>query len=115
MRVATTTEVIGEGDCTEGAGGLVKTRERVERKTTAGDAIRSAKSGSAAWRMGGAMRVVAAVVAELDVVVGREEERIGRRKVEKRRASCCGRALIGNFCLRAFAVLACAPERASRR
>ena len=85
VRVATTTEVIGEGDCTEGAGVLVKTRERVERKTTAGDAIRSAKSGSAAWRMGGAMRVVAAVVAGLDVVVGREREK-GKRRAGRKQA-----------------------------
>ena len=62
---------------------MVKTRERVERKTTAGDAIRSAKSGSAAWRMGGAMRVVAAVVAGLDVVVGREQGRNWRRELKR--------------------------------
>ena len=63
----------------------MKTRERVERKTTAGDAIRSAKSGSAAWRMGGAMRVVAAVVAGLDVVVGREREK-GKRRAGRKQA-----------------------------
>ena len=90
-------------------------RERVARRTTEGDVTYRTNSGVTAGGVGKAMRVVAAVVAVLDVVVGREEERIGRRKVEKRRASCCGRALIGNSCLRAFAVLACAPERASRR
>lgn len=37
-------------------------------------------------------------------------------EVEKARASCCGRALIGKtFCLRALAVLAWAPVPASRR
>ena len=107
---------MGEEDCGEGAAGRVNKSERVERRTMLGESARRTNSGvNATAGIVGAMRVVAAVVAELDVVVGREEERIGRRKVEKRRASCCGRALIGNFCLRAFAVLACAPERASRR
>ena len=64
---------MGEGDCTDGAAGRAKRRESVERKTMLGETTRSRKSGvSAAIGMEGAMTVVAAVVAGLDVVVGRE-------------------------------------------
>ena len=56
---------------------MAKRRESVGSRTIAGDAMRRMKSGKAANGMGGAMRVVAVVVAMLDVVVGRERERAG--------------------------------------
>ena len=67
-----------------------------------GERTRRRKRGSnTAGGMEGAMRVVAAVVAMLDVVVGREREGKAAEAsktavlAENKRASCCGRALIG--------------------
>ena len=54
----------------------MKSSERVARRTMLGEMTRRRKRGSnTAGGMEGAMRVVAAVVAMLDVVVGRERER----------------------------------------
>ena len=72
VRAATTTEVIGESDGTGGGAGRAKRRERVARRTTEGDVTYRTNSGVTAGGVGKAMRVVAAVVAVLDVVVGRE-------------------------------------------
>lgn len=81
VRVATTTAVMGDGDedvC--GAGARTKSSERVARKTMLGESTRRMKSGVSA-ASGRAMVVVAAVVAELDVVVGRKKEGEGWKKL----------------------------------
>lgn len=59
VRLATTTEVIGDGDC--GGGGRVKMTERVDSSTRAGDSMRRTNSGESAAALV-AMFIVAAAV-----------------------------------------------------
>ena len=71
VRLATTTEVIGDGDC--GGGGRVKTMESVDSSTRAGDTMRRTNSGETAGASV-AMFIVAAAVGGLDVRRGRDRE-----------------------------------------
>ena len=75
VRVATTTEVMGDRLGGAGAGGRAARRESVARRPMLGESPRRMKRGSrASGGMERAMAVVTAVVAGLDVVVDGERE-----------------------------------------